>query len=61
MGMLHAKARAESLEQQTRKQLKRYIRNDEKWHIRGEYLTADFSTLKVFNEPFASRLTGATA
>lgn len=38
MGMLYAKNRAESLEQQTRKQQKRYSRNDEKWHIRGEYL-----------------------
>lgn len=38
MGMLYANRRAESLEQQTRKQQQqRIIRNDEKWHIRGEY------------------------
>lgn len=35
MGMLYANRRAESLE--TRKQKQRYIRNDEKWHIGGEF------------------------
>lgn len=44
VGMLHVrKRRAELLEQQTRQQQQqRYIRNDEKWHIRGEFLKLSF-------------------